>query len=122
MKNTTKTSQRRGSLRKGNIITSILSSDLDGVKTALLDDPRCVNDVHDGSGMNAAMLAALSVMPTFLDAILQFGSYLDFRHCDIDGSDLLEVAMMSRDAEIVARVEEAYIAHAPHIVNNWPEP
>lgn len=122
MKKVIKISSNRGSLKSSDIIDCVLSSNIKGVEMALEDDPNCVNDLHSESQMNASMLAALGVMPTFLRAIFRFGQYQDFSHRDVDGCDLLELALQTRDPEIISLVSSTFEEFAPHIVNNWPEP
>lgn len=112
----------RGVVRKHDIIQAIIDSDLEGVEAALLDSPDCVNDLHEQSGMNAPMLAAQSAMPTYLEQILAYSGNLNFGAVDRNGRDLLTVAFGSKDREIIEMTTEAYEQHAPHVLNNWPEP
>ena len=112
----------RGVVRKHDIIQAIMDSNFAGVEAALLDSPGCVNDLHERSGMNAAMLAAQSAMPTYLEQILAHSRYLNFGAVDRAGRDLLTVAFVSKDREVIEMTTDAYERHAPHVLNNWPEP
>lgn len=112
----------RGVVRKHDIIQAIIESDLSAVESALLDNPNCVNDFHEQSGMNAPMLAAQSAMPTYLEQILAYSGNLNFGTVDRAGRDLLTVAYGSKDREIIEMTTEAYERHASHVLNNWPEP
>ncbi len=112
----------RGTVRRNDIITGIIESDLNQVLNALGEDPACVNQLHRESGMNASMLSAQSVMPDFLNEILKYANYQDFSTRDALGRDLLEVSLSSNDPEIIEAVTGAYERYARHIINNWPEP
>lgn len=109
--------------RSHDIIHYILTSNEMGVRRALADDPNCVNAKHAQSGMNAAMLCVAGRMPNFFNLLIEYGgSYLDFSHTDEEGEDLQEIALGTLHRGLMDAIEAAYEAHAPHIINNWPEP
>ncbi len=68
------------------------------------------------------MLAAYGRLPAYLEEIFRYGYLVDFTHRDKLGFDLHEIAVESLEPEVLRLVVEAYNVHAPHIINNWPEP
>lgn len=114
--------EKGGFLKNQDIIDAILKSNFEALEVALDENPYCVNAIHEESQMNAAMLSAAGRLPKFLNKILNFGEMIDFAYVDGQGNDLLDCAMMSMSDDVIKQVQNAYILHAPQILNNWPEP
>jgi hypothetical protein len=108
---------------QNDIIASILASDKEGVLNALRADPDAINTLNGSGRLNAAMLAAFGGLSDYIDDMMELaGSRLDFRHRNHRGLDLMEIAFNSLHGPTIDAVQRAYERHAPHIVNNWPEP
>ncbi|MDA5556181.1 hypothetical protein [Shimia sp. MMG029] len=107
---------------KSDIVDAILRSDIEAVQRALIEDVESINDMHTPSGFNAPMLAAYGGVRNILREILKEAHALDFSHKNSDGHDLMMVGMLSRSQEIIDMIMSAYEVHAPHIINNSPEP
>lgn len=113
---------KNSQMSKCDIIKAILDANVQGVGEALEEDSFAVQSIHEPSNMNATMLAANGCLPDILSMLLNYASYIDFRHKDMLGRNLLDVASDSLDDQVYSLVGKAYKIFAPHLINNWPEP
>ena len=117
------TKRKHGKIQQNDIIAAILAGRNDIVGEILKSNPNAINSINEPNGMNAAMLAAYGRLHEIFDTLIATsGHLLDFHHTDIVGDDLLAVALGTLDAPLVDKVQNAFERHAPHIINNWPEP
>lgn len=117
------TKRKTGEIERSSIIAAILDANHDLVLDIISEQPEAINTEHAPTQMNAAMLAAYGRLKSIFDTLIHLGgSHLRFDHTDIDGDDLQEIAFSTLDPGIIDAVQNAYEKHAPHIINNWPEP
>lgn len=108
--------------RRHDIIQGILDSDQDEVLAALSEDTTCANSVHGPSGMNALMLACVGNVPELAQVIIDNMESFDFRHTDLSGRDLMEVAVCTFNPRIGKLISDLYVNFAPSVANNGPAP